>query len=239
MADTLTILVMMPMERFADFSLILLFSIGKSKIMNVQNAYNEWADQYDTNLNKTRDMEALVLRETLGSLVFSSCLEIGCGTGKNTVWLQTKATQVVAVDFSEEMLSKAKEKISQPNVQFLQADINEPWHFVQQPFDVVSFSLVLEHIEDLTAIFKKVAEALSPNGHVYIAELHPFKQYSGSKARFETAAGTQVVTCFNHHVSDFVIAAKKAGLELVGIDEYFDDQDRNQIPRILQLLFRK
>ena len=230
---------MMPMERFADFSLILLFSIGKSKIMNVQNAYNEWADQYDTNLNKTRDMEALVLRETLGSLVFSSCLEIGCGTGKNTVWLQTKATQVVAVDFSEEMLSKAKEKISQPNVQFLQADINEPWHFVQQPFDVVSFSLVLEHIEDLTAIFKKVAEALSPNGHVYIAELHPFKQYSGSKARFETAAGTQLVTCFNHHVSDFVIAAKKAGLELVGIDEYFDDQDRNQIPRILQLLFRK
>ena len=230
---------MMPMERFADFSLILLFSIGKSKIMNVQNAYNEWADQYDTNLNKTRDMEALVLRETLGSLVFSSCLEIGCGTGKNTVWLQTKATQVVAVDFSEEMLSKAKEKISQPNVQFLQADINEPWHFVQQPFDVVSFSLVLEHIEDLTAIFKKVAEALSPNGHVYIAELHPFKQYSGSKARFETAAGTQLVTCFNHHVSDFVIAAKKAGLELVGIDEYFADQDRNQIPRILQLLFRK
>ncbi len=230
---------MMPMERFADFSLILLFSIGKSKIMNVKNAYNEWADQYDTNLNKTRDMEALVLRETLGSLVFSSCLEIGCGTGKNTVWLQTKATQVVAVDFSEEMLSKAKEKISQPNVQLLQADINEPWHFVQQPFDVVSFSLVLEHIEDLTAIFKKVAEALSPNGHVYIAELHPFKQYSGSKARFETAAGTQVVTCFNHHVSDFVIAAKKAGLELVGIDEYFDDQDRNQIPRILQLLFRK
>jgi ubiquinone/menaquinone biosynthesis C-methylase UbiE len=239
MADTLTILVMMPMERFADFSLILLFSIGKSKIMNVQNAYNEWAGQYDTNQNKTRDLEALVLRETLGKLEFSSCLEIGCGTGKNTAWLQTKANQVVAVDFSEEMLSKAKEKISQPNVQFLQADINEPWHFVQQPFDVVSFSLVLEHIEDLTAIFKKVAEALSPNGHVYIAELHPFKQYSGSKARFETAAGTQVVTCFNHHVSDFVIAAKKAGLELVGIDEYFDDQDRNQIPRILQLLFRK
>jgi ubiquinone/menaquinone biosynthesis C-methylase UbiE len=230
---------MMPMERFADFSLILLFSIGKSRNMNVQNAYNEWADQYDTNLNKTRDMEALVLRETLGSLVFSSCLEIGCGTGKNTVWLQTKATQVVAVDFSEEMLSKAKEKISQPNVQFLQADINEPWHFVQQPFDVVSFSLVLEHIEDLTAIFKKVADALSPNGHVYIAELHPFKQYSGSKARFETAAGTQVVTCFTHHVSDFVIAAKQAGLELVGLEEYFDDQDRNQIPRILQLLFKK
>lgn len=230
---------MTPMERFADFSLILLFSIGKSSYMNVQNAYNEWAGQYDTNQNKTRDLEALVLRETLGALAFCSCLEIGCGTGKNTAWLQTKATQVVAVDFSAEMLSKAKEKICQTNVQFLQADITEPWHFAQQQFDLVIFSLVLEHIEDLTTIFKKVSNSLKPNGHVYIAELHPFKQYSGSKARFETATGTQVVTCFTHHVSDFVIAAKQAGLELVGLEEFFDDQDRNQIPRILQLLFKK
>lgn len=207
--------------------------------MNVQSAYNEWADQYDTNLNKTRDLEAQVLREQLGKLPFHSCLEIGCGTGKNSIWLASKASHLVAVDFSEEMLAKAKEKINQANVQFVQADITEPWHFAQQQFDVVSFSLVLEHIEDLTAIFKKVAGSLNPNGHVYIAELHPFKQYSGSKARFETASGTQVVTCFTHHISDFVIAAKQAGLELVGLEEYFDEQDRNQIPRILQLLFKK
>ncbi len=207
--------------------------------MNVQNAYNEWADQYDTNLNKTRDLEAQVLREQLGKIPFHSCLEIGCGTGKNSIWLASKASHLVAVDFSEEMLAKAKEKINQENVQFVQADITEPWHFAQQQFDVVSFSLVLEHIEDLTAIFKKVADSLNPNGHVYIGELHPFKQYSGSKARFETASGTQVVTCFTHHISDFVIAAKQAGLELIGLEEYFDEQDRNQIPRILQLLFKK
>jgi ubiquinone/menaquinone biosynthesis C-methylase UbiE len=207
--------------------------------MNVQNAYNEWAEQYDTNLNKTRDLEAFVLRETLGALEFNNCLEIGCGTGKNTVWLQTKAQQVVAVDFSEEMLSKAKEKISATNVQFVQADINLPWTFAHQSFDLVSFSLVLEHIEDLEMIFKKVADVLNTNGHVYIAELHPFKQYSGSKARFETASGTQVVTCFTHHVSDFTNAAKENGLELVQMHEYFDDQDRTQIPRILNLVFKK
>lgn len=207
--------------------------------MNVQNAYNQWAEQYDTNLNKTRDMEALVLRETLGHLVFNSCLEIGCGTGKNTVWLQTKAQQVVAVDFSEEMLSKAKEKISAPHVQFVQADIYQPWTFAHQSFDLVCFSLVLEHIEDLGAIFQKAAASLSTGGYVYIAELHPFKQYSGSKARFDTSAGTQVVTCFTHHLSDFTNAAKEYGLELIQLKEYFDDQNRSQIPRILQLLFRK
>lgn len=207
--------------------------------MNVQNAYNQWAEQYDTNLNKTRDMEALVLRERLAAIDFKNCLEIGCGTGKNTVWLQTKAQQVLAVDFSEEMLSKAKEKINTNHVSFVQADINQPWAFAHQSFDLVCFSLVLEHIEDLGAIFQKAAASLSTGGYVFIAELHPFKQYSGSKARFNTAAGTQVVTCFTHHLSDFTNAAKSVGLELVDLNEYFDDQDRNQIPRILSLIFKK
>lgn len=52
---------------------------------DVQQAYNSWAQQYDSNENKTRDLEARSLRETLAPLTFEHCLEIGCGTGKNTV----------------------------------------------------------------------------------------------------------------------------------------------------------
>lgn len=53
--------------------------------MNVQQAYNIWADQYDTNQNKTRDLEGIALREILQDIHFENCLEIGCGTGKNTI----------------------------------------------------------------------------------------------------------------------------------------------------------
>ena len=77
--------------------------------MNTQQAYNVWALQYDTNDNKTRDLEAQALRETLGTISFDNCLEIGCGTGKNTGWLiSSKAKSVTAVDFSDEMLAKGK-----------------------------------------------------------------------------------------------------------------------------------
>jgi hypothetical protein len=31
--------------------------------MNTQQAYNSWSEQYDTNENKTRDLEAISLRE--------------------------------------------------------------------------------------------------------------------------------------------------------------------------------
>lgn len=207
--------------------------------MKPQQAYNSWAAQYDSNENKTRDLEAKALRATLSVLSFHSCLEIGCGTGKNTEWILEKADNITAVDLSEEMLAKAKEKIQSPSVEFVQADINSDWNFTNQIFDLISFSLVLEHIENLDHIFKEVYKKLNNKGYIYIGELHPFKQYSGSKARFETEEGLQVVQCYNHHISDFISSAKKYGLKLVALDEYFDNEDRTSLPRILVLLFQK
>jgi len=207
--------------------------------MNTQQAYNNWAAQYDTNHNRTRDVEASALRMVLADISFDSCLEIGCGTGKNTQWLLEKAARITAVDLSEEMLAKAKEKVPSDRVQFIQADITAPWTFRHDHYDLVSFSLVLEHIENLDVIFGEIATALVPGGYVYVGELHPFKQYTGTKARFDTEAGRQVVECFTHHVSDFVQSAKKHGLALVDLDEHFDTDERTDIPRILTLLFRK
>lgn len=207
--------------------------------MNTQQAYNYWAAQYDTNENKTRDLEAKALRETLGDITFNSCLEVGCGTGKNTEWLLEKTERITAVDLSEEMLSKAKEKINSDKVEFLQVDINNEWNFTEKTFDLVSFSLVLEHIQNLDQIFKEAFKKLNDGGYIYIGELHPFKQYSGSKARFETQEGLQIVQCYDHHLSDFIQTAKKYGLAITDVDEYFDNDDRTTLPRILVLLFQK
>jgi ubiquinone/menaquinone biosynthesis C-methylase UbiE len=206
--------------------------------MNVQKAYDSWSQQYDTNINKTRDLEARSLRETLAGIDFASCLEIGCGTGKNTAWLMTKAKTITAVDLSAEMLAKAKEKINNANVEFIQADILLDWNFTNEKYELVSFSLVLEHIEDLEPIFEKVSKITAVGGYVYIGELHPFKQYSGSKARFDTDEGQHIVSCFNHNISDFIQAAKKYGFGIANIDEYFDEDDRNTIPRILTILLQ-
>jgi len=207
--------------------------------MDPKQAYNSWASQYDTNDNKTRDLEAKALRNILSSISFKSCLEIGCGTGKNTEWLLKKTVHITAVDLSKEMLFKAKEKIQSSHVEFKQADINSEWNFTENNFDLIVFSLVLEHIENLDHIFKEVYKKLNDGGYVYIGELHPFKQYTGSKARFETDKGLQVVQCYNHHVSAFIQSAKKYGLRLIDLDEYFDNEDKTSMPRILTLLFQK
>lgn len=199
-----------------------------------------WSKQYDTNENKTRDLEAISLRKNLKGQHFTHCLEIGCGTGKNTEFLMEISDQVVAVDFSIEMLEKAKQKINSHHVKFNQADISKECNFTgNTKYDLVTFGLVLEHIENLDMIFQKLNEVVNSNGIIYIGELHPFKQYSGSKARFETADGLQEVSCFTHHISDFVTSAKKHDLQLVDVSEYFDDNDKSSTPRILTMIFKK
>lgn len=207
--------------------------------MEVRQAYNLWADQYDTNINKTRDLEAIALRTTLENIHFDTCLEIGCGTGKNTEWFISMAKEITAVDLSEEMLTKAKQKISSEAVLFQEADIMQPWTFITKKFKLISFSLVLEHVENLEHIFSEAANHVDPAGYIYIGELHPFKQYSGTKARFDSEEGQQIVTCFNHNISDFTQSAKKYGFQIVDVNEYFDETDRNTIPRILTILLKK
>lgn len=207
--------------------------------MNIQQAYNQWSGNYDTVINKTRDLEAQALRQLLAPFSPKNILEFGCGTGKNTEWLLTKTSALTAIDFSTEMLAKAQEKITAAHVQFVQADIQQPWHFVSGPYDLVTCSLVLEHIAQLPPVFEKVAAALQPGGYFYMGELHPFKQYTGSKAKFDTDNGVFELETYVHHLSDFTGAAQTAGLQVVTVQEFFDNNDRSLEPRILSILFQK
>ncbi len=208
--------------------------------MNVQEAYNQWAKQYDTNENQTRDLEGVAIRKFLAKVDWVNCLEIGCGTGKNTEWLALKSNHILAIDLSEEMLEIAKTKIQTKKVEFIQADINKEWTWCRDnQFDLVTFSLVLEHIENLDNIFSKLKAVVKNGGFVYVGELHPFKQYKGTKARFEAENGLQIVTCFNHNISDFTNSAKNFGFEIIDFDEFFDNDDRTKEPRILTLFFKK
>lgn len=204
--------------------------------MDTQQAYNHWAHSYDTDENKTRDLELAAGQQVLASADFSQVLEIGCGTGKNTTWLAGKATALTAVDFSEEMMNRARQKVTAPHVQFRQADITKPWDF--PPVSLITFSLVLEHIQDIHFIFAQAASTLQPGGLVYVCELHPYKQLQGSRARFEREGQTFHLEYFVHHISEYIAAAQESGLHCARLDEWFDSEDRTTIPRLVSFLFR-
>jgi ubiquinone/menaquinone biosynthesis C-methylase UbiE len=207
--------------------------------MIIRKAYNIWAEQYDTNQNKTRDLDKKVTEEVLKKHSFSNVIELGCGTGKNTEFLLTKAQSVIGIDFSEEMLAKAKTKFENSNVVFQQSDLTVDWNLPNASADLITCSLVLEHIKDLTLVFKQAFQKLKDGGLFFVSELHPFKQYAGSKARFETENGTHELETYVHHISDFLNAAKDSEFQLKELNEWFDESNSSELPRLISFVFRK
>jgi predicted TPR repeat methyltransferase len=207
--------------------------------MSIENAYNIWADQYDTNVNRTRDLDKKCTIETLNNLVFKNVLELGCGTGKNTEWLLNKAERIIGLDFSQEMLNKAEEKITDKRVTFKKSDLTKDWKIENNFVDLITSSLTLEHIKNLDHIFSQANQKLNKNGLFFISELHPFKQYLGSKAQYETESGTKELEVYIHHISEYIDNAESNGLKFVEMKEWFDQNYQNRLPRLISFLFKK
>jgi len=207
--------------------------------MNVQDAYTDWSGTYDTDHNQTRDLDAQVTREALAARHFRSVLELSCGTGKNTALLIGIAEHVCALDFSRGMLAQARRKIQSEWVGFTAADLTRPWPCRAQTADLVLGNLVLEHIEDLSFVFGEAARVLGDGGRLFISELHPFRQYRGSRANFQRGDLNVAIPVFVHHVSDFTGAAERSGLRLARFGECWDDDDRTKPPRLVTFEFEK
>lgn len=208
----------------------------------VAAAYNEWAETYDTVQNRTRDLAAEVLRKVDLNLAGRKVIEVGCGTGRNTEWLVGRAARIVGLDFSEEMLVRARARVGDSRVRFVQHDASTTWPLADAWADVVIAILILEHVEHLEPVFAEAARVLGATGELLICELHPERQLLGGQAQFtSTQTGEhRLVTAFLHRTDHYLNAAAAAGFELIQLSEWHDeDALPNELPRLLSLLFRR
>lgn len=102
-------------------------------------------------------------------------------------------------------------------------------------------------VEDCTALrtrYNEVSGAVAAiqqrlPGCRHVSELHSFRQYQGAKAGYEEGAGRFEIQAYVHHVSDFLHAARAAGLALADLRELWRLEDENKPPRLITLLFTK
>ena len=199
--------------------------------------YNAWAHQYDYDINPTRDLDKSVTIESLSNIDFFKVLELGCGSGKNTEWLITKADKLVGLDFSKNMLDQARKKVKNDKVTFINTDLNENWPVNDNSFDLATINLTLEHIETLDHIFNSLFMKLTQGGKCFVCELHPKKQLSGSKARFEKNGDEIALDVFYHSELEYIESAEKAGFNLIVKKEWYDN--KKTVPRLISFLFEK
>jgi malonyl-CoA O-methyltransferase len=206
----------------------------------VARAYDQWAASYDA------DLDAKVVRRAPIAVAGGDVLELGCGTGKNTVWLAERARSVVALDFSDGMLARARERLESASgaahVRFVRHDVREPWPVPAGSADVVVGNLVLEHVADLAPVFAEAARVLRPGGQLLLCELHPERQRRGGQAHFTDAAtgDTVHVPAHRHTVAEYVNGGLAAGLALRHLGEWLEaDAPADAPPRLLSVLFER
>jgi ubiquinone/menaquinone biosynthesis C-methylase UbiE len=196
-------------------------------IGSVRNGYDRWAAVYDHDGNPLQALEGPVIRAAAGDVRGLSVLDMGCGTGRHCVWLVEAGASVTAVDFSEGMLAKARQKPGMEKVRFIAHDLKQPLPLPATSFDLIISGLVLEHMADLQNFFAQIHNVLKPGGKAVVSAMHPAMFLRGTQARFTDPASGELVQpgSIAHPVGAFAMAAVRAGLQLVEIDELAPDAE--------------
>lgn len=159
---------------------------------------NEWWNKFYSNKEKSVPFfknipdENLVSYFDKGILKEGKALDIGCGKGRNSIYLAQKEFEVDGVDFSETSIEMAKEiaKKSEINVNFLCQSIFD-FHGKPESYDFIYDSGCLHHIKP-----------------------HRREQYLKNIIRYLKADGYFAMICFNlkggANISDYDVYKDKS-----------------------------
>ncbi len=193
----------------------------------VQAGYDRWAEVYDHDANPLLALEEPIVRAAIGDPSGLNALDLGCGTGRHTLWLAKTGAAVVAVDLSAGMLAEARTKAGAEAVSFLQHDLHDPLPFAPGQFHLIVSGLVLEHLRDLELFFADAWRMLRPGGRAVVSAMHPAMFLRGSQARFTDPQSGELVQpgSIAHSLSDLLMGAIRAGLRIDDVQEVAPDQE--------------
>jgi SAM-dependent methyltransferase len=105
-------------------------------------------------------------------------LDVGTGEGQVARLLaQNGVDEVTGLDASNAMISEANKRGG--NVTFVHGDVTK-MPFKDESFDLVTTSLVLEHVSELESAIAEIARVLKPHGRFLFLLNHPLLQTPGS-----------------------------------------------------------
>ncbi|MDI2587040.1 class I SAM-dependent methyltransferase [Psychrobacillus sp. NEAU-3TGS] len=96
-------------------------------------------------------------------------LFVGVGTGADLELVNYSGLDITAIDYSPDMLEKAKAKFGDSTIKFLEMDAQN-MDFDNESFDYVVASLILSVVPDANKCFQEITRVLKYEGKVIIFE---------------------------------------------------------------------
>lgn len=107
----------------------------------------------------------------LGDTAGQRVLDLGCGSGENTLLLALKGARLAAIDISADLLGLARRRLHvnrAPEAELLVASAHD-LPFEDRSFDAVLGIAILHHL-DLSTVAREVARVLKPGGRAVFKE---------------------------------------------------------------------
>lgn len=130
-----------------------------------------WNDNWKRGLGSTNDFARRVL-EYAGTDLWD-ILDLGCGTGKDTLYFAQKLHRVTAMDFSENSIDALDQEIKKRKLRTIRSiigDISEQLPFKNKSFDAVYAHLSLHYFDTLRtiSIFREIHRVLRTGGLLFV-----------------------------------------------------------------------
>lgn len=133
-----------------------------------QVIYKCWAPFYDRFFNSGIFLKAR--QQVFGDIDLpqgSKILFVGVGTGADLSYFINKGYVITAIDYSDDMLKKAKQVYQNPSITFLRMDAQH-LEFEGDSFDFIIGSLILSVVPDPQRALSEMIRVLTKKGQILI-----------------------------------------------------------------------
>jgi SAM-dependent methyltransferase len=217
-------------------------------------SYEKMAEYYFTDVD-TKPFNAYYERPATLSLLpcvkGKKVLDAGCAAGWYSEWLVDQGADVIALDFSLNMVEMAKRRVGH-KAEVVRADLNEPLSFIaDESLDIVLSSLTLHYLKDWNVVMGEFSRVLKQSGYLVFSVHHPFRDFTYFNREnyfltelledeWETNKGKVTVEFYRRPLSKIISAVIEAGFTIEEVTEPMPTEKFKELhPDVYKILTRK
>ncbi|GAC1568326.1 MAG: class I SAM-dependent methyltransferase [Ktedonobacteraceae bacterium] len=198
--------------------------------------WNQNAAFWDDNMGDGNDFQRLLVAPASERLLNlqdgETVLEIACGNGVFARRMAQLGVHVIATDFSEQLLERARARNSEytDRIEYHCLDATREDQIValgKSRFDAAVCNQAIMDMAEIDPLMRGIRQVVKPGGRFVFSLLHPCFNHSGmTRCVEEATVNGEVVTTYSIKVTQYLHSGPQKGVAMLGqpVPHYYFDR---------------